>query len=274
VSDGPKRREIRTLSPFATWPFLVKVFAGTTPTFGLMYMGALLLGMGPHPWLGWLSFGVGLLLSLAIFRRGTLTLAAEGIAIRWLGRNRVLRWSQIERVGRWSLPEEGSPVMGIEIVLRSGRRFPIPIAKDDLEGQISSVYHDARERLLSARREANGSERLMVLERGARDDVAWVRHLRALGSGAQADARTNHVGTEALLRVLEDDAQAPLARVSAAVAAASQLSPVEQDRVRIAACASLDDSFRVAIEAALDPQLEDQAVAELLSGLERVERDK
>jgi hypothetical protein len=123
-------------------------------------------------------------------------------------------------------------------------------------------------------RASTESEHLPALERGARDGVDWVNHLRAVGAGSAGHQRDNFIAPEALIRVVEDVAQPAVARVSAMVAALSQLSAGELERVRIIANSTVDDPLRIAIDRALDQAEDERALAEALLALEPRQLEK
>ncbi len=116
---------------------------------------------------------------------------------------------------------------------------------------------------LASFREGDADAAADLLRRGAHDVSAWVRALRSLGSGANADARTAPVPRERLLRIVEDPALPPQDRAAAAVALGADLDDEGRGRLRLAAAASALPRLRIAIETAASGADESELAAAL-----------
>jgi hypothetical protein len=196
------------------------------------------------------AFALALVMAY-LFASTTISLSPEGVSVRWLLRRQLFRYADIEAVRVF---DERSSVFGakrqrgIAIHLRSGDvvRLPDdPGAATDL-GAVVERIRDALAR--SGRGDAIDGEPL--LERRGRSPAEWLRAVRGLGSGANADHRTAPVRPETLWRIVEDPTAGPEARAGAAVALQERLDDEGRTRLRIAALSADTPGLRLALEAA------------------------
>lgn len=261
---------VPALSNFTLWSTGGKGLFFLCALWGSMYAGkALSLIWPPVENMLPLFLGLAFVAMLVLQVGSQVEIGSDGLRHRWLGRSRFVRWSDVTRIERWV--NDSGAYVGLRLLVKDGKPLRISVARENAPAEADALLERAQAAFAKYQR-GNVDERLTPLERGTREGVEWVRHLRAVGAGGGADARTNHVGADALLRVVEDSGQPALARASAVVAAVSQLSPDEIERVRVIASSTVDDSLRSAMERALDPEVEEQAVAEALTALDSDER--
>lgn len=193
-----------------------------------------------------------------------LTIGADGLLVRWITGTEFVPYGAIETVHSYDL--------GIELIVRSGRRLRLALA----EKHPRVADHERRALILERIREAidaydraGGALDPALLVRGGREARAWIRSLRALGSGGSADHRSATVARDELWRVVEDPSAEPAARAGAAIALAPSLSVEERPRLRVAANATASRKVRVVLEAAADGDDDERlerAVEELETG--------
>ncbi|MBL8741402.1 MAG: hypothetical protein JNK04_09915 [Myxococcales bacterium] len=213
-------------------------------------------------------FVLGLAFFLLLFRSSSVRIGVDGLRHKWLGNERFHAWHEVAAIERWNAPDNMKPYVGLKLVLKDGEEVVIGAGQEGWNADAADQLILRAQQSWAAHREATESEHLPSLDRGDRDGVAWVNHLRAIGAGGGGHQRDAFVGPEALLRVVEDAAQPAAARASALVAAREHLSPEEVDRVRIVANTTVDDPLRFALDRALDPVADERALAEALLALE------
>ncbi|MBL8741385.1 MAG: hypothetical protein JNK04_09830 [Myxococcales bacterium] len=260
--------EARVGSSWRSWSESTKAFAFVCawflPALALRGLHDLLPSSFSRDYVALGGLLIAAMVMLLLRVGGRVVVGRDGLEHHWLSKRVTYPWREVRELRE--RPDAGGGGPMLELVMEAGGIARIPLVDD---GETASrLVALARERLEACRARVP-SEPLPVLDRGGRDARAWVRHLRAVAGGSASHAREGYVATEALLRVAEDPDQPSLARASAVVAAASQLSPDEVERVRVMASTERDDSLRTVMEGALDPAAEDEALAEALDALER-----
>ncbi len=270
------KASFRALSGFYTWPASKQTWVTLGPVFGLLVPSVLLFAAAGPQALPYavLAFLVGAGLFLRLFTSARVTIGADGIRHRWLQNENLYTWQEVERIDRWASPDELHTYSGLKLTLKTGQEVVIGAGKEGWNADAADQLVLRAQEAWALSRASRESDRLPVLERGARDGVAWVQHLRALGAGGGGHQRDNFVAPETLIRIVEDASQPALSRASALVAARSQLSPEELERVRVVANTTIDDPLREAIDCALDDASEEAALAEALLALEPAQAQK
>jgi hypothetical protein len=87
--------------------------------------------------------------------------------------------------------------------------------------------------------------------------MAWIRHLRSIGSGANVGPRTAPVSAEQLWQTVEAPTAEPVARVAAAVALSGALDGQGRRRMRIAAQQTVQSDLRVVFDAAAEEDVDE-----------------
>jgi hypothetical protein len=217
-----------------------------------------------------LALAVALGLTVAPTR---LSVGADGIVLRWLGRQRFIGYEDIELVTRFDRSWGRSRIVGLSLLLRSNEQVMVPISSSNWPkaGAVDLIEERIRE-AMETYRTGGAAADAALLRRGERRLGEWVAALRALGAGANADMRTAPVPRERLFRIVEDPACAPTDRAAAAVALGGDGALDDDGRARLRAVAEATAAprLRVAIEkAAAAPDS-----AELEAALADVEGEK
>jgi hypothetical protein len=189
---------------------------------------------------------------------------ADGVLVEWLGQRRFHRFDDLASVRMFI----GSGTAGVVLVGRDGAETKLPMMglfsasmpRDDILLAVKRI-EQARE----VHHVAQGDRGVALPPRGGRPAIEWLRSLRALGSGANADHRTAPVQPDALFRIAEDPGSEPARRVAAAVALSSALGAsvdgAGRERLRIVAATTADPDLRAVLELAADEAANDDALA-------------
>ncbi len=245
------------VADFVTFSLLVggrgSLFAGVVAAF--------VLGLVAFSLFVWHSHGAGMLLFaglpllwvIALLAPAWVRVGTDGIGVRWLWGRRFFHFDameEIDRFGKWGPFLRAPHVVGLRVVLRSGKDVRLPVVLAGLGKLRLELLTERVLQALASFREGADEAAADLLRRGDRSVGAWVRALRSLGSGANVDARTAPVPRDRLLRIVEDPSLPPLARAAAAVALGPELDDEGRGRLRLAAEASALPRLRVAIETA------------------------
>jgi hypothetical protein len=220
--------------------------------------------------------GVALLLTYAFgmaFSPTTVRIGTDGIATRWLGRNRFIKHSDIARTETYDEHIAGKQQRGVRLALQSGEEIRLATGQTDIgKVEATRLAHRIEEARSAAGTGAKGGT-TDLLTRGKRTVVDWVRHLRGMGAGA-VGLRTSAPTPDVLLRIVEDSRAAPIERASAAVAAIASGEDDVRRRVRIAADTTASPKLRIALEriAADTPEPEEDAL--LAEALEELNEER
>lgn len=195
--------------------------------------------------------------TFAFFFGLRITVGLDGIVVAWplLRRRTFVPYARIVDVK--STNEQ------IEFVLEGGKKYAVAtsVAK---EGVPSEEHRALLERIDDARDaylRADRADSLAMLARGGRPTSAWVRELKALASAAGADYRSASLPTDTLVRVALDPKESEEMRMGAAFALRGTSDPSARLQLREAAEASASPRVRVALNVALEDDLDDDAVA-------------
>jgi hypothetical protein len=205
-----------------------------------------------------------------IFAPTRVRVGVDGVATRWLGRDRFVPFSRVRGVQTYEERVGGKTYFGVALDLDGGERIKLPAGQKGFTSMNTAELEERIRQALALHREGAGPVDERLLARGRRAVPEWVAALQALGAGANADLRTPPVPPEKLLRIAEDAAAAPLARVSAAVAAAAA-APDAKRRVRLAARTTASPKLRVALERVSADDATDETIAEALADLDAAE---
>ncbi|MEZ4295448.1 MAG: PH domain-containing protein [Polyangiaceae bacterium] len=208
---------------------------------------------------------VGLYAVFGLLTRTTLQVGGDGLTIRYLGRTRFIHHDDIVRVATWATSHTG-----VEVTLRSGEILRLPTATHlEGDGGVASGIADLLETVRSTAREDTAREESLLARRG-RSGAEWLRRMRGLAMGANADHRTAPMDPARAWRVLENPSVEESARVGAAVLLATIADENERARLRVAASAIAGPAVRVAIDAVISGE-EDEAVIEALDAVQGAE---
>lgn len=188
-------------------------------------------------------------LFVAVPRR--LVIGADGLLLSWLGWRKFVSFEGVYTIGPVMA---GSSIVGAALmgrygpseVLRMRGRMVEELRARDVE-RMQQRLGDAFAEYKKRARDAAAA----IPERGVRPVADWVRALRALGHGANADHRTAPVEPEALLRVIEDPSAKPEKRAGAAIAYAARGEDARK-RLRIAAESTASPEIRAVFELAAE----------------------
>lgn len=247
----------RMVAAFLLAPLLLVGLPTILGTVG----GLVALLVAPAPWL-LVTVPVSVLLS-SLF----------AFLIGWLGAKLVPSWIRVGTDGvlvrkllQSFIPYaelrgvriDGGPVY-FKVVLERAKGRPLRIAaasRDQASAVVDQVESD-----LEAFRSRRRAVLTDALDQGDRDPATWRRDLgQLLHDGGY---RSQGVDRQQLLRVAEDPGLPERIRVAAAIALQPAAVPQERERVRVAAQASASPNVRVALEQAIDGELQDEALAAL-----------
>lgn len=267
--------EIRAASQIFAWslskqllvltgPILVPIFAvqGLAVVLGASKVLAVivpLLLLSAFTWI----FGM-------IFAPTRVRVGVDGVATRWLGKDRFVPFSKVRSVEAYEERVGGKTYLGVALDLDGGERVKLPAGQKGFTSVEAAELEERVREALALHRDGAGPVDERLLARGSRGVPEWIAALRALGAGANASHRTPPVPPEKLLRIAEDAAADPLVRASAAVAVAAA-APDAKKRVRIAARTTASPKLRVALERVSADDATDEAVAEALADLDAAE---
>lgn len=192
----------------------------------------------------------------------------DGLSIHRLGRTRFVPFRDVSEVRPLRLEANKETTLGVELVHKDGTLTQLAGGRegheDDAGAAIKQRVNDAFEQ-----HRLRAGATVEALTRGARSPAQWIAELRRRGAGGAVDARTAPLTQEALVRVMADPAQAPTARVGAAVALAAAGEAGLADRVRVIARTTTAAPLRVALERAI--ATDDAALTEAIEELEKHE---
>lgn len=239
-----------------------KVIFGIFGAFGALVALQSVFGSGAlslMPILVLLFAGVSLLPS-------RVEVGADGVLVRWFGRERFVRHDAIELA--W-VGERGwgkSRRKSVLLKLTSGEEMDIPVSSVTWDRGRAEALVARIHAAMEARRAGSEVAPEALLRRGDVAHVDWVRTLRA-GRALATHRRAAPLGDQ-LWRIVEDPAGEPLTRAAAAVALGSELAPDERARLQHVAGATAAPRLRIALDAVADGE-DEEAVGEALEALEK-----
>lgn len=209
--------------------------------------------------------GIGTFVTLMAIVRSRLRVGADGIHHGWLRWKRFIGYADMTLVRQYEDNGWGkNRMLGIEITLKSGEvvRIPVQPKQSGIRDDVATIEERIAEAVDTWRR-GEGVTNAALVGRAGRDTTAWLRSLRSIGAGANADARTAPVLPEKLWRIVEDPSAPPEARAGAAVALGATIDDEGRTRLRAAADVTAAPKLRVVIEAAAKDTPEDELAAAL-----------
>lgn len=207
-----------------------------------------------------------------LLSQATLKIGAEGVLLSWMHRRLFVPHREIGEV--WV--EQTTDSRGRRnFVVKLGHQGKVIDMTVGLAGGSRELADTIVERIRDARSGSGPSEDAPggALDRGDRDARAWLDHLRKVGTGAAADARRAAVSVGRLLEVLDDPQQPQRARIAAAIAAGGSGDAAARTRIQEVASTAASPRFRVALEAAADPEREAELEQILAEEAEEEEAD-
>lgn len=201
-------------------------------------------------------------LAFLLAGRTTLHVGADGLRIHSFFRTRFLAHDEIAAIALLR-----SPYRGVELTLRSGEILRLPTASHAAaDGGLAAAI---AERIDEARGTGTfGTAREeSLLARSGRGAADWLRGMRTLAAGANADHRTAPVDPERVWRVLENPAADPSARVGAAAMLAATGTEETRTRLRVVARGITAPKVRVAMTAIAEGD-DEEAMIEALEAVE------
>lgn len=203
-----------------------------------------------------------------MFAPSRIEVGADGVLIRWLGRQRFVSHGDVEDVQQIVAGLGRSRRLQVQVKLRSGEVVRIPVTHPRWDDGRTAALAT---RILEAREvyRRGGAEDNAFLMRGDRPHLGWVSALR---TRELVGHRDRALPKDRLWRVIEDAAAKPLERAAAAIALGKELAEPERARLARAAKASAVPKLRVVLENVADA--EDDELAEQLMALEGEKRKK
>lgn len=200
----------------------------------------------------------------------------DGVLLRWFGTTRFHSYQDIRRCVLLddSGTETGNDGTILRLELRSGRTVELRSGGLGLDGgrfENGVWLVDWITRCIETAASSAPPESATALERGERPIPAWLADLaqRAQGRGYRGAA----LDREDLLQVVESTAAAPTARVgAAALLRKTGLQDEERGRLRVVAETSVSPRLRIALEAAADAGVEEDAFDERVARAAREPR--
>jgi hypothetical protein len=211
------------------------------------------------------ALGVVVLAVIGFCTRGRMRVGTDGIEIsRALLPRRWVRYADLENIATVQSglePLTGVAGRDIALHLRSGKLVRVRLEADHANDAAIQRIEDA----IAQRRDRISFDDA-VLRRRARPVADWIRELRAIARGANADHRRAVVPLERLLAALEDTEQTAEVRAAAAVAVAASEDDGARVRLRVLADMTIDPKLRFAFRSALasdEPAAVEAALAEI-----------
>jgi hypothetical protein len=205
----------------------------------------------------------------------TVEIGADALAVRWLGRTRVIPLADVIDIETTTEVVHGKSRSvshyGVIISIRGKRPIAIRFGNTPAEigerNQLVERFREVRAAL------ARGDEPIdtAFLVRGGRDVGAWIAALRS-GSAPEGGMRRAPIPVERFWHIIEDASARAVDRAAAAVAVGRSATPEQRQRVRIAADQTVDPALRHAMERAIDEQAAEEAIAEALDAVEKAAR--
>ena len=260
------------IAPWLTHQSLGKQLALTLgPIFGVflpMVLGSVaLLGKGSGGAVAALvPLLIAYVLGLALLPT-KVRIGVDGVWTRWAHKRRFISFAEITDIVESEESVGGKEFLCVLLRTKSGETVKLVSGqKGFMEGNQAPLVERLREALELHRSGAHAADSAM-LARGERPLLDWVRELRRLGAGANADLRTAGTSLEALLSAVHDASLGAAERAGAAVAAMPYVTPAEKQRIRVAAETTAEPRLRVALTEIARPDAADEEVAAALEAL-------
>jgi hypothetical protein len=185
-----------------------------------------------------------------------IVVGSDGALVRWLWVREFYPFARIKSVDVYNVKSHmklGSvdvALTGVVLTMDDGGIARLPVGPGRAADRTPSAL---KERIDEGRLEHGGGlvePAAALLERRAATARDWIKHLRALGAGSNADLRTAPVSADRLWRIVESVGADASARAAAAVALVPSLDEGGKQRLRVARKTVADDGLRAAIYAA------------------------
>ncbi len=194
------------------------------------------------------------------------TVGADGVLARWMGRAHFIASGAIASVERYDEGWGRNHTVGVKLHLAGGETYKIPVGSYGWANDEAGALAERIEQAVASHRRGDAQSRVSDLLRGERTVAQWIAALRALGAGGGATFRKAEVDAERLFRVLESPSASAEERAAAAVALSASERPALRSRVRVVADAVADPALRAVIDAASRDDAE--GLAEKMQGFE------
>jgi hypothetical protein len=190
------------------------------------------------------------------------SVGADGVLVSWFWRKRFLGYGEL----RGLEPFVSWGYRGVALLAAAGEPLKLPF-KPGMSEQDTILIIQRIEQAMASFHQESRERDVALPERGGRSLEEWIRLLRAVGSGANADHRTAPISLEELFRVVEDPSAAPTERARAAVAIGGGLDDRGRARLRIAAEATAAPEIRALIELSAE-EADEAQIAEAFEQLQ------
>jgi hypothetical protein len=171
----------------------------------------------------------------------------DGVLVSWFWRRRFVSYSEVRAVR----PFGSGTHQGVALWLSTATSIKLPLKRkltSQLNDQETDLVTQRIQQAIASFHQKRRERDVALPERGPRSLKEWIRLLRAVGSGANADHRTAPIPREELFRIVEDPGAAPAERARAAVAIGGGLDDSGRSRLRIAAEATAAPEVRALLE--------------------------
>jgi hypothetical protein len=197
-----------------------------------------------------------------------LDIGADGLLLRWLGRDRFIPYDDIEMIAQRQRGNADHRIELVDVKLESGDTYVIPIGPGEWDsGEADAIYARIYAAIDQHRRRVPVHSQALI-DRGKRSHLDWAQSLRSrMEVGAHRRAA---VSLDALWRTIEDHGSRAIDRAASAVALGEHLSDADRTRLKRISNSVASPKLRIAIErVAEDSQVE--AVAEALEALDEAD---
>jgi hypothetical protein len=195
--------------------------------------------------------------AVAVSRSTLVRVGMDGVLIRWFWSTRFIPHRELREVQ----PYASFFGYGVELQLSSGGKLRLPIrerfTRARTHREVDRVGHRIQQ-ALDLFRDQESADEVRLPERGGREIAAWIKALRASGSGAASDHRTAPTPPEALWQIVEDAAVEPLGRATAMIALSAGLDAPGKERLRSLLEVTAEPELRGVLEAAVEEADEEQ----------------
>ncbi|APR86508.1 Hypothetical protein A7982_11857 [Minicystis rosea] len=242
--------EFRTGSQFLGGTALARALSLWKVFAGLVAIAA----YNGYVWPIWILLAGALAFLIPSITPGRMRVGTDGVELRWLWTRRFIPHRDIVHAN----------VEGDDLVLKPAKgkilRFPALrshalFTKEDPSGMRNRI-HTAQK----AREASPGSEATLP-DREGRTVRAWIESLRQLRQSTRTHYREPPLSLDALWRLVEDPAAAPVDRAGAAIALRDHLGEDGRARLSRIAAASAEPRLRFALDVARAASPDDEVVA-------------
>ncbi len=205
------------------------------------------------------------ILAVVLVAPARVEVGADGVLIRWLGRERFFAHDDIRSLRTTTRGMGNNRRKLVELELSSGETYVIPTGSAAFDfGRARSL----EARIVAAQQAWAGGESVhaeALLRRGARTHQQWVDALQH--PHTQSTHRQAPVAPKRLWRIVEDPKSESLDRAAAAIALTPELDAQGRARLARSAAATAAPRLRIALDAVAQNE-SDEALAEALTELE------